>query len=181
MVLIDAFAGVGGNTIAFARSGRWKRVYAIEKDPASVRCLQHNAEIYGVAHKIMCFQGDVFEVLRSTSQLKALAPFTTIFASPPWGGPDYTTNGVFDLTTMEPYPLSDIHEAFSALVDSCVYYLPRTSNTKHLSEVVKEGETAAIEHYCMGGCGKALVLYTGAFDFSYFKWEGQGWENGGWE
>lgn len=81
---MDAFAGAGGNTIAFARSGHWKRVYAIEKDPAVLRCAQHNAEVYGVADKITWFQGDCFEIIKS--QLKDLAPYSVLFASPPWGG-----------------------------------------------------------------------------------------------
>lgn len=83
-VLIDTFAGVGGNTIAFARSGYWKRVYAIEKDPAALKCAKRNAEVYGVEDKITWFEGDCFEILKN--QLKGLAPFSVIFASPPWGG-----------------------------------------------------------------------------------------------
>jgi trimethylguanosine synthase len=81
---VDTFAGAGGNSIAFARSGHWKRVYAIEKNPAVLKCAQHNAEIYGVADKITWFLGDCFEILKS--KLKDLAPYSVIFASPPWGG-----------------------------------------------------------------------------------------------
>lgn len=83
-VVIDAFAGAGGNSIAFALSGRWKRVYAIEKNPAILKCAKHNARIYGVEDKITWFQGDCFEILKD--QLKDLAPYSVIFASPPWGG-----------------------------------------------------------------------------------------------
>src|SRR4051812_27518316 len=60
-IIIDTFCGVGGNTIAFALSGRWDRVYAIEKDAATLACAKHNAEIYGVADKITFFQGDCFQ------------------------------------------------------------------------------------------------------------------------
>lgn len=83
-VVIDAFAGAGGNSIAFALSGRWKRVYAIEKDPAILQCAKHNAKIYGVEDQITWFHGDCFEILKN--QLKDLAPYSVIFASPPWGG-----------------------------------------------------------------------------------------------
>jgi trimethylguanosine synthase len=62
-ILIDAFCGVGGNTIAFALSGRWKRVYGIEKDAATLECARRNAEIYGVKDKITWFLGDSFELL----------------------------------------------------------------------------------------------------------------------
>lgn len=83
-ILVDAFAGAGGNTIAFAKTGKWRRVYAIEKDPATLQCAKHNAKIYGVADKITWFQGDCFDILRN--QLAELAPYSVLFASPPWGG-----------------------------------------------------------------------------------------------
>jgi trimethylguanosine synthase len=83
-ILIDAFAGAGGNTIAFALSGRWKRVYAIEKDHVVLQCAKHNAKIYGVSNKITWFEGDSFQILKN--QLKDLAPYSVVFGSPPWGG-----------------------------------------------------------------------------------------------
>lgn len=83
-IIIDAFAGAGGNTIAFARSNRWKRVYAIEKDPATLQCAKHNARVYGVEDKITWWEGDCFKILKT--RLKELAPYSVIFASPPWGG-----------------------------------------------------------------------------------------------
>ena len=83
-ILVDAFAGAGGNTIAFALTGKWKRVYAIEKDPAVLRCAKHNAKVYGVDNKITWFEGDCFHIMKN--QLKDLAPYSVVFASPPWGG-----------------------------------------------------------------------------------------------
>src|SRR6266498_4633200 len=83
-ILIDAFAGAGGNAIAFARSGKWRRVYAIEKDPNILECAKHNAEIYGVQDRITWFEGDCFEIIKT--QLKDLGEYCVIFASPPWGG-----------------------------------------------------------------------------------------------
>lgn len=83
-ILIDCFAGVGGNVIAFARSGRWERVYAIEKDPKALACAKHNAEIYGVQGQISWYEGDCFSILRN--ELADLAEHSVIFASPPWGG-----------------------------------------------------------------------------------------------
>lgn len=83
-ILIDAFAGAGGNAIAFARSGRWKQIFAVEKDPDALACAKHNAELYGVAKMIWWIEGDIFEVLGR--QLKAAAKNAVVFASPPWGG-----------------------------------------------------------------------------------------------
>ena len=83
-ILIDAFAGAGGNTIAFALSGRWKRVYAIENNPKMLACAKHNAEIYGVQDRISWYEGNCFEII--TKELADCGQFGVVFASPPWGG-----------------------------------------------------------------------------------------------
>ena len=90
-IIIDAFCGPGANTIAFALSGRWKRVYAIEKDAATLECARHNAEIYGVKDKITWFLGDCFDLLgtggKAVDGLRDLIDqYGVIFGSPPWGG-----------------------------------------------------------------------------------------------
>lgn len=94
-IIVDAFCGIGGNAIAFARSGKFKRVYAIEKDEAALACAKHNAEIYGVSNSITWFQGDCFEILGVDENLKqnavsalkeVIGQYGVIFASPPWGG-----------------------------------------------------------------------------------------------
>ena len=83
--LIDCFAGVGGNSIAFALSGRWHEIHAIEKDFATLECAKHNAEIYGVAGKISWHLGDCFTFLHKRPKwLKQ--ENSVLFASPPWGG-----------------------------------------------------------------------------------------------
>ena len=84
-VLVDAFAGVGGNTIAFAKTRRWRQIYAIEKDPKALACAKHNAEVYGIDNPSICWiQGDVFQDLSKC--LDAPQDNVVIFASPPWGG-----------------------------------------------------------------------------------------------
>ncbi|KAL2217661.1 RNA cap guanine-N2 methyltransferase-domain-containing protein [Thermoascus aurantiacus ATCC 26904] len=160
-ILVDAFAGAGGNTIAFAKSGKWKRVYAIEKDPVVLQCAKHNAKIYGVQNKITWFEGDCFEILKN--QLKDLAPYSVLFASPPWGGPGYRSDEVFSLRTMEPYSLKKLYEEFSRFTGHMVLYLPRTSDVRQLAKVVKDGKKATVMHYCMEGASKALCVYYGDF------------------
>lgn len=83
-IIIDCFAGVGGNAIAFALSNRWKRVYAIEKDAVTLACAKHNAELYGVQDRISWYHGDCFRVVEE--QLADLYPYSVMFISPPWGG-----------------------------------------------------------------------------------------------
>ncbi|KAI5307333.1 hypothetical protein KEM56_007267 [Ascosphaera pollenicola] len=192
-ILIDAFAGAGGNTIAFAASGRWMRVYAIEKDEATLECAKKNAEVYGISDKIFWFLGDCFEVLKN--QLKDLGQWSVVFGSPPWGGkntflllltiasflarltgvlgPTYTNSPVFDLSTMEPYSIQRLHDEFSRFTGDYALYLPRTSDLNQLAKFVSgkknangEQKKIAVEHYCINGASKALVFYNGRFEWT---------------
>jgi len=94
-IILDAFCGVGGNTIAFALSGRWSRVYAIEKDLETLECARHNARLYGVHDKITFFHGDCFQILGLDENAKdktvegireLVKEYGVLFGSPPWGG-----------------------------------------------------------------------------------------------
>jgi trimethylguanosine synthase len=153
------FAGAGGNVIAFALSDRWSKIIAIEKDPSVIACAQHNAFIYGVFEKITWINDDCFSYLASNS-LSIDPRKTVVFASPPWGGPGYTSDEVFDLNTMCPYSVKQIHNACKAM-DSALY-LPRTSNLRQIAKLAPEGKKIEAVQYCMHGASKALVAYIPA-------------------
>lgn len=182
--MIDAFAGAGGNAIAFAKSGKWKRVYAIEKDPAVLQCAKHNATIYDVQDKITWFLGDCMEILKD--QLKELGPYSVVFASPPWGGmsisfvesnsifeksnannvsagPGYRSDEIFNLSTMQPYSLHTLCSRLSSFSEHFVLYLPRTSDLRQLAALSNKEDKAMVMHYCMEGASKALCVYYGGF------------------
>lgn len=162
-IVIDAFAGAGGNSIALARSNRWRRVYAIEKNPAVLQCAKHNAKVYGVADKITWFEGDCFELLKG--QLKALAPYSVIFASPPWGGPGYRSDEVFNLDLMQPYSIDTLYTELSAFTRDIILFLPRTSDLRQLAAYIDDQKKVLTMHYCMEGASKALCIYYGDFTF----------------
>lgn len=168
-ILIDCFAGVGGNVIAFALSGRWKRVYAIEKDPRALACAKHNAQIYDVQDKISWYEGDCFSIIGN--ELADLGEHSVIFASPPWGGksdlaclqkfvtltivgPGYRSDTVFDLSKMQPYTLSELLEPFRKLASDVALYLPRTSDIRQLANEAVEDGRMIVMHYCMEGASK---------------------------
>ncbi|KAK3618763.1 putative diacylglycerol O-acyltransferase tgs1 [Elasticomyces elasticus] len=160
-ILVDAFAGAGGNTIAFALSGRWKQIFAFEKDATVLACAKHNAEVYGVAKKIFWVHGDAFaEIPR---RLKQVGKSAVVFASPPWGGPTYSDYEVFDLTVMGPYTLPFLCSSFFAVTPDVVLYLPRTSDLRQLAKYAKPGQKLQVTHYCMHGASKALCVYFGSF------------------
>ena len=89
-VVIDAFAGIGGNTIQLARTCR--RVISIELNPQRLRMLQHNSKIYKVDHKIDCICGDSTKLL---SSMKA----DVVLLAPPWGGVDYAKKEEFNIAS----------------------------------------------------------------------------------
>ena len=163
------FAGAGGNTIAFALSERWERVIAIEKDAATLACAQYNAEVYGVEPGVITWiHGDSFEYLETLKNrpeelhpdLRTDLGSTMVFASPPWGGPGYRTDKVFDLHTMQPYSLDQLHAACDPMEHAL--YLPRTSDIRQIAKLAPKGQKLEVVQYCMEGASKALVAYIPA-------------------
>ena len=170
VILIDCFAGVGGNVIAFAQSERWKRVYAIEKDPRVLACAKHNAEIYGVQDKISWYEGDCFEILKN--ELAEISKQSIFFASPPWGGkptllrsarygalltiagPGYRSDTVFNLAKMQPYALTDLLASFRQLTKDVALYLPRSSDVRQLANESLGESKMTVMHYCVEGASK---------------------------
>lgn len=74
--VIDACTGAGGNAIGFARAGC--SVVAIEINQDRLAMAQHNAGVYGVAHRIKFICGDAC-VMVPQHQADLL------FIDPPWG------------------------------------------------------------------------------------------------
>ncbi|KAL1880806.1 hypothetical protein VTK73DRAFT_4976 [Phialemonium thermophilum] len=179
-VLIDLFGGAGGNTIAFALSGRWSRVVAVERDAATLACAQHNAAVYGVPEGIITWVlGDCFDYvswLKEQQQddpaitdddgeyddgkvdLRVDLHSTVFFASPPWGGVSYRNHDVFDLRLMQPYNLTQLHAACHPYQHAL--YLPRTSDLRQIAKLAPEGKKVDVVQYCMEGASKALVAYV---------------------
>ncbi|CAF9915176.1 MAG: hypothetical protein GOMPHAMPRED_000651 [Gomphillus americanus] len=158
-ILIDVFGGAGGNSIAFARSGRWKEVHVIERDAITLACARHNAKVYGVDDVITWYHGDCFEILKD--HFTKAAETAVVFASPPWGGPGYRTDQVFDLSLMQPYNLMDLLLPLQTVTKEVVLYLPRTSDLRQFVRFERKGKKLPVIHYCMEGASKALCVYFG--------------------
>ncbi|KAI9775729.1 MAG: Trimethylguanosine synthase [Geoglossum umbratile] len=159
--IIDLFAGAGGNTIAFAQSGHWEKIIAIEKDPLAITCGKHNAEIYGVGDKIQWIEGDCFEVLQNeTYFFFEFGNKCVVFASPPWGGPGYRSDEIFDLSTMQPYSVNAIYEAAVKVSPDIALYLPRTSDLRQLAKYASGDRKVEVVHYCMEGASKVGFLMS---------------------
>ncbi|KAI5465976.1 kelch domain-containing protein [Mariannaea sp. PMI_226] len=161
-ILIDVFGGAGGNSIAFALSGRWTRIISIERDASTLACAQNNAEVYGVEPGVITWiHGDSFKYMdKLINRPHELHPdlrldlnATVIFASPPWGGPGYRSDEVFDLRNMQPYNLEDLHKAYQRLDHAL--FLPRTSDIRQIARLAPAGRKIEVVQYCMEGANMA--------------------------
>lgn len=197
-VIVDLFAGAGGNTIAFARAGHWDLVVGIELDAATLACAQHNAAVYGVADRIVWVHGDCTDFLRRLRDrpwalapelrfgsrgrrrgrprsegrqvetgLVPLARGVELFASPPWGGPQYSGAEVFNLNAMQPYGVEALHREMWPMAHAL--FLPRNGDLEQLADLVNgSGEKLDVVQYCINGASKGLVAYYPA-DEAYVR------------
>lgn len=102
--VLDAFCGVGGSAIGFARAG--KRVLAVDTNAERIDMARHNAKLYGVEAQIDFVVGDCRALLESGS-------FDSVYLDPQWGGPDYYSLTSFTLAHFAPNGLELLNAAFS--------------------------------------------------------------------
>ncbi|XP_007937696.2 trimethylguanosine synthase [Orycteropus afer afer] len=151
-VVVDAFCGVGGNTIQFALTG--KRVIAIDIDPVKIDLARNNAEVYGVADKIEFICGDF---LLLASHLKA----DVVFLSPPWGGPDYATAETFDIRTMMSPDGFEIFRLSQKITNNIIYFLPRNADIDQVASLAGPGGEVEIEQNFLNNKLKTITAYFG--------------------
>ncbi|XP_069777569.1 trimethylguanosine synthase [Narcine bancroftii] len=151
-IIVDAFCGVGGNSIQFALAG--KRVIAVDIDPVKIDLAQHNARVYGVAEQIEFILGD-FMLL--ASDLKADA----VFLSPPWGGPNYVNTEIFDLKTMISLDGFEVFTLSQKITPNIVYFLPRNADIEQVASLAGPGGRVEIEQNFLNSKLKTITAYFG--------------------
>ncbi|KAF9428217.1 Trimethylguanosine synthase [Podila epigama] len=152
-IIIDAFCGVGGNTIQFALTCH--RVIAIDIDPVRLECARHNAQIYGVADRIEFICGDFMTLI---PRLKA----DVIFLSPPWGGPGYLARKEFDLKADIPMDGEFLFHEARKITPNIAYFLPRNSNPEQIGALIgPEDGICEIEKNVLNHVCKAWTAYFG--------------------
>ncbi|PPQ74335.1 hypothetical protein CVT24_000689 [Panaeolus cyanescens] len=163
--ILDAFCGVGGNTIAFAKT--CQRVIALDTSSTRLKLARHNAQIYGVADRIEFIQADYLSFVKSyASHFSSSSSgnshgrkIDVVFLSPPWGGPSYLNGPAEDaakineLSQVNPpdqeseylsYSLASIQPVHGAqlfdltrqVTKNIAYYLPRNTNLDEISELL---------------------------------------------
>ncbi|KAF8577896.1 S-adenosyl-L-methionine-dependent methyltransferase [Ramaria rubella] len=153
--VLDAFCGVGGNAIAFART--CERVIAMDTSETRLRLARHNAIIYGVQDRIEFILGDYVSFANTYVSLpeRSRTAIDVVFLSPPWGGMDYTLSPQkqqprkegdvdgdtlpedpsYSLERIRPLHGADLFHLTRRITPHIAYYLPRHTNLQQVSEL----------------------------------------------
>ncbi|WVQ79377.1 hypothetical protein IAT38_001474 [Cryptococcus sp. DSM 104549] len=172
-VIVDAFCGVGGNAIEFAKT--CERVIAIDNDLTRLKLARHNALHHGVADRIEFILGDFTDFARSYAERNPGETIDVVFLSPPWGGINYldTPSPTFPLSAILPIHGRDLFHLTSQLTPNIAYYLPRNTDMVEIAELAKEldypdpdgrgrrREWVEVEEERSRGKVKALTAYFG--------------------
>ncbi|KAJ4482436.1 S-adenosyl-L-methionine-dependent methyltransferase [Lentinula aciculospora] len=182
--ILDAFCGVGGNAIAFAKT--CQRVIALDISPIRLALARHNAQIYGVAEHIEFILADYISFAKtyiSSPQTATSRKIDVVFLSPPWGGPSYLSGSgspsnsetsvpadpvTFSLSDIRPIHGVNLFELSRSISSNIAYYLPRNMDLNEISALTKEDlskgnspEFIEVEEEWMGRKLKALTCYFG--------------------
>ncbi|KAG0198056.1 Trimethylguanosine synthase [Mortierella sp. GBA30] len=171
-VIIDAFCGVGGNSIQFALTCH--RVIAIDIDPVRLECARNNAKIYGVDDRIEFICGDFMTLIPG---LKA----DVVFLSPPWGGPGYLAQDEFDIKRDIPMDGEFLFQETMKITKNIAYFLPRNSNADQIGRLAGPDGSCEIEKNVLNHVCKAWTAYFGELAVEAEVEEEHGYpdENGG--
>ncbi|XP_053321940.1 trimethylguanosine synthase [Spea bombifrons] len=151
-VVVDAFCGVGGNAIQFAKAGN--AVIAVDIDPVKLDLARNNAEVYGVADRIEFICADY---MRVAPDLKA----DVVFLSPPWGGPDYVSAETFDIKTMMSPDGFEIFQLSKQITKNIIYFLPRNADIEQVASLAGPGGQVEVEQNFLNKKLKTMTVYFG--------------------
>lgn len=162
--VLDAFCGVGGNAIAFAKT--CNRVIALDTSPVRLALARHNAIIYGVADRIEFILADYLSFARSYlsgSSHQRERIIDVVFLSPPWGGPSYLlasptkqpsanpleshTPNEYGLSNILPIHGADLFKLTRQISKNVAYFLPRNVSLDEVSNLITQnGSESSLEH-----------------------------------
>ena len=89
--IIDAFAGIGGDSIFFSKY--FQHVHAIEKNKTHFEVLKNNIEVLDL-NNVHLYMGNFMHVIQ---QAKLIDTKYILYMDPPWGGPEYKKQEMIDL------------------------------------------------------------------------------------
>ncbi|KAG6810473.1 hypothetical protein H0H92_011708 [Tricholoma furcatifolium] len=183
--ILDAFCGVGGNAIAFAKT--CQRVIALDTSPVRLALARHNAQIYGVADRIEFVLADYIAFAKAYVNLPRThldRNIDVVFLSPPWGGPSYlfgtlspsvendttSEHPSYSLSSIQPLHGAELFKLTRKITPNVAYYLPRNTQLDEIANLLEDtdpeksiesSEHVEVEEEWMGSKLKALTCYFG--------------------
>ena len=168
--VIDACAGVGGNTIQFAL--HCKHVIAIDIDPIRLSLCKHNSMIYNVHEKITFILGDYMKLANTLHG-------DVVFLSPPWGGPQYTDKHIFDIELDISMNGIRLYQLSKSITNNIIYCLPKNCDTEQIKSLASlpsitdiddttvhhtiDPVPCIVERNCINNKVKLMTAYYGEF------------------
>ncbi|KIM39551.1 hypothetical protein M413DRAFT_447032 [Hebeloma cylindrosporum] len=165
--IVDAFCGVGGNAIAFAKT--CQRVIALDTSPTRLALARHNAQIYGVADRIEFILADYLTFIKSYLSLPSTSAqksgvsnnarkIDVVFLSPPWGGPSYLSGSPkgsppkddlssstqvaehppYSLGSIQPIHGAELFDLTRRVTHNIAFYLPRNTRLDEISSLLSD-------------------------------------------
>lgn len=134
-------------------------VYAVDLNPLRLKCAAQNgmttlasiellinmvlARVYGVADRINFLCGDFFHIAESFLGARAnqtgniLNSVEAVFLSPPWGGPSYIKEKIFDLEQHITPNGREIFNVARKISPNICYFLPRNTDFEQVCPQIK--------------------------------------------
>lgn len=158
-VIVDAFCGVGGNLIQFARLSPLVRVIGCDISEERLLMAKHNSRIYGVQHQCEFILGDFMKIVKTLNK----QAIDAVFLSPPWGGLSYGKSAKYSLNSMTPNGFDVVRLCRKYICDNIAFLMPRNVNLDEVRRVLLDQEHPLIEYEknMVGKKVKTLTAYFG--------------------
>ncbi len=141
-IVLDAFCGIGGNSIAFAAEG--KQVICFETNADRLKMAKSNARLYGVEKRIKFVHGDVFTQWRSV-----INDVDSVYFDPSWGGPMYVRSNSFRFIDFQPDGNGDVRTLLHSMYlqgKNIAISLPKNFDTRQLTDLHRDLSSIDTEH-----------------------------------
>lgn len=155
-LFLDGFCGPGGNLIQLAiQSPESSIIFACDIDPKKILMAKNNCQVYSISHKIEFIIGDYF-VLAPKFRVDA------VLLSPPWGGPSYIDQSLYNIDSLKPKPGSVlIPWTKKNVCKNFALLLPRNINVDQLVDLLDPEESIEIESNYINEKVKTISAYYG--------------------
>lgn len=130
LIITDATAGVGGNTLSFAK--KFKNVNAIEISESRYKYLCNNLNIYNIKN-VNTYNCNCLDILTDLNH-------DIIFIDPPWGGKIYKNFTKLKLTLSDMQIEDIINDLFTKSLDTLkaiVLKMPKNYDLEYFNNIVK--------------------------------------------